>query len=114
MRRREFITLIGGAAVLDLLYEVANEQDYNDGTQNEHPIGNLSARYRCFPAKPFHDFPSQVGRLSWRPFLFYPLLMLWTAPPPARKCHECGVLLRPPRFRGANHASNYDNRSRYR
>src|SRR5512141_2252626 len=24
-----------------------------------------------------------------------PLLMLWTAPPPARECHESGVLLRP-------------------
>src|SRR6516164_7259542 len=23
-----------------------------------------------------------------------PLLMLWTAPPPARKCHECGCCCR--------------------
>jgi len=27
------------------------------GAQNDHPIGNLNARYRCFPVKPFHDFP---------------------------------------------------------
>src|SRR5262245_51074456 len=30
-----------------------------------------------------------------------PLLMLWTAPPTARKCHRVWVLLRPPRFGGA-------------
>src|SRR5665811_825945 len=43
-----------------------------------------------------------------------PLLMLWTAPPPARECHEWGVLLKPSRFGGANHANDYDSRSRYR
>src|ERR1035437_10538127 len=42
-----------------------------------------------------------------------PLLMLWTAPPPARECHEWG-LLKPSRFGGANHANDYDSRSRYR
>ena len=44
-----------------------DEEDYNDGAQNEHPIGNLSARYRRFPAKPFHDFPPRLGRLGWQP-----------------------------------------------
>ena len=30
-------------------------------------IGNLSANYRCFPLKPFHDFHPRVrARLSWR------------------------------------------------
>jgi putative ABC transport system substrate-binding protein len=43
-----------------------------------------------------------------------PLLMLWTAPPPARERHGSGVLLELPRFGGANHASDHDNRSRYR
>ena len=31
--------------------------------------------------------------IEWRSFLLHcmsPLLMLWTAPPPARKCHERG------------------------
>jgi len=28
-----------------------------------------------------------------------PLLMLWTAPPPARECHRCGVLLGHPMIR---------------
>src|SRR6476619_2625151 len=44
----------------------------------------------------------------------FPLLMLWTAPPPARECHQMGLLLRPPRFRGAQHADNHSNRSRHR
>jgi hypothetical protein len=39
------------------LHESVDEPDYNDGAQNDHPIGNLNARYRCCPAKPFHDFP---------------------------------------------------------
>jgi hypothetical protein len=39
-----------------------DEQDYNDGTQNDPPIGNLNARYRCFLAKPFHDVSPQIGR----------------------------------------------------
>src|SRR5271169_4653067 len=32
-----------------------DDQDYNNGTENDHPIGNLNARYRCFFVKPFHD-----------------------------------------------------------
>src|SRR5258708_9029470 len=43
-----------------------------------------------------------------------PLVMLWTAPPRARECHGCWVLLRLPRFGGASYANGYDNRSRYR
>ena len=39
------------------MHECVDEKDYNDGTQNDPPIGNLNARYRCFPAKPFHDLP---------------------------------------------------------
>ncbi len=34
-----------------------DDQDYNDGAQNDHPIGKLNARYRCLFAKPFHDYP---------------------------------------------------------
>ena len=33
-----------------------DDQDYNDGAQNDHPIGNLNARYRRLLAKPFRDF----------------------------------------------------------
>jgi hypothetical protein len=36
--------------------------------------------------------------------------MLWTAPPPARECHEGGVLLRPLRLEGANHADDHNFR----
>jgi hypothetical protein len=39
---------------------VVNDQDYNDGTQNHHPIGKLNARYRCLFAKPFHDCSSHT------------------------------------------------------
>src|ERR1700738_3550025 len=34
----------------------------NNGAQNDHPIGNLDARYRCLPAKPFHDLPPRFKR----------------------------------------------------
>jgi hypothetical protein len=30
--------------------------DYENSRQNEYPIGNLNARYRCFLAEPFHGF----------------------------------------------------------
>ena len=43
-----------------------------------------------------------------------PLLMLWTAPPPARECQRCGCRLRLPRFGGATHANDHDHRSRHR
>jgi len=43
-------------AVAGSVHGVVDEQDYNDGTQNNQPIGNLSVSYRCFPLKPFHDF----------------------------------------------------------
>src|SRR5262247_2599912 len=42
------------------------------------------------------------------------LVMLWTAPPAARKCQRCGCCLRLPRFGGAKHASDYDDRFRHR
>ena len=35
-----------------------DDQDYNDGAQNDHPIGKLNARYRCLFAKPFQDYPA--------------------------------------------------------
>jgi hypothetical protein len=36
-----------------------DEQNYNDGsTQNDQPIGNLNARYGCFPVKPVHHLSS--------------------------------------------------------
>ena len=45
-----------------------DEQTYNDGsTQNDHPIGNLNARYECSLVKPVHYFSSRLVRLSWRP-----------------------------------------------
>ena len=34
-----------------------DDQDYNDGAKNDHPIGKLNARYRCLFAKSFHDYP---------------------------------------------------------
>jgi hypothetical protein len=34
-----------------------NDQDHNNGTQDDHPIGNLNACYRCLFVKPFHDVP---------------------------------------------------------
>ena len=37
-----------------------DDQDYNDGAQNDNPIGKLNARYRCLFAKPFHDHPPIV------------------------------------------------------
>jgi hypothetical protein len=46
---------------LGFLHECVDEPDCNDGAQNDHPMGNLNARYRCFPAKPFHDFPPLAG-----------------------------------------------------
>ena len=43
---------------------------HNDGTQNDPPIRNLNASYRCFPAKPFHRFPpnypASVSALGYR------------------------------------------------
>jgi len=42
-----------------------------------------------------------------------PVLMLWTAPPPARECQGCGGCLRLPRFGGATYAVDFDNWSRY-
>jgi hypothetical protein len=45
-----------------------DEQTYNNGsTQNDHPIGNLNARYGCFLVKPVHHFSSRLDGLSWRP-----------------------------------------------
>jgi hypothetical protein len=42
---------------LDFLHGCVDEQHYDNGAQNDHPILNLNARYRCCPAKPFHNFP---------------------------------------------------------
>jgi hypothetical protein len=36
---------------------LVNEQDYDDGAQNQAPIGNLKARYRCILSESFHGFP---------------------------------------------------------
>ena len=46
------------------VHGVKQEQNYNDGTQNNHPIGNLSATYRCFPLEPFHDPHPRLGCAS--------------------------------------------------
>ena len=45
-------------------HELVNEQDYDDRAQNQAPIGNLKARYRCISTEPFHGFPSEPGRLK--------------------------------------------------
>jgi hypothetical protein len=37
--------------------ESVDNPDYHDGRKNDYPIGNLNARYRRFPGKPFHGFP---------------------------------------------------------
>ena len=36
--------------------ECVDNPDYDDSRDNEYPIGNLNARYRCFSTKPFHGF----------------------------------------------------------
>jgi hypothetical protein len=40
-----------------VLHLSVDDQDYDDSAQNECPIGNWNARYRCLLAEPFHDFP---------------------------------------------------------
>jgi hypothetical protein len=37
-----------------------NEQDYDDCTQNNYPIGNFISRYQCFPLEPFHHLTPQM------------------------------------------------------
>jgi hypothetical protein len=37
-----------------------DDQDYDDGTENHHPIGKLNARYLYLFAKPFHDCSSHT------------------------------------------------------
>jgi hypothetical protein len=37
-----------------------DDQDYDDGTENHHPIGKLNARYLYLFAKPFHDCSSHA------------------------------------------------------
>jgi hypothetical protein len=37
-----------------------DNHEHNDGAQNEQPIGNLNACYRCFLVEPFHDFPPRI------------------------------------------------------
>jgi len=68
-RPGEAIGTVKRVAVRDLfplrnvsVHGYVDEQDYNDGTQNDPPIGNLNARYRCFLAKPIHDVFSQMDR----------------------------------------------------
>ena len=54
-------------------HECIDDQDYNDSTENDQPIGNLTARYRGFLVKPFHGFSSKIGRLSLQPLCHSPL-----------------------------------------
>jgi len=49
-----------------------DEIEYNDGSENDPPIGNLNARDRCFLAKPFHEFSSLSSQGGLRPA--YPLM----------------------------------------
>jgi hypothetical protein len=42
-----------------------DNKDYDENHQNEYPIGNFTARYRCFSAEPFHGIPPQIDRLTW-------------------------------------------------
>jgi hypothetical protein len=39
------------------VHEAVDEQNYNESTQSDPPIGSFNARYRCFPVEPFHDLP---------------------------------------------------------
>jgi hypothetical protein len=39
--------------------ELVDNQGHDDSRKNEHPIGNLHARYRCFLVKPFHGVPTR-------------------------------------------------------
>ena len=54
---------------LSILHECVDEQRHDRGKQDDHPIRNLEARYRCFLAKPFHDFPPRMygAQLSFAP-----------------------------------------------
>jgi len=47
-----------------VLHLSVDDQDYDDSAQNERPIGNWNARYRCLLAEPFHDFPPVLQSLS--------------------------------------------------
>src|SRR5207253_3113242 len=48
------------------------------------------------------------------PLAACPLVMLSTAPPPARECHGFGCCWGPHDSEEPSHAGDYDNRSRYR
>ena len=54
----------GSATAASSVHGVVDEQNCNEGTQNDPPIGNLNARYRCFLAKPFHDFLSYTVAIN--------------------------------------------------
>src|SRR5262249_30180565 len=71
----------------------------------------VTLHYCCHPAafendglsEPIFTVFATLVQLRAGPVLLHcicRLLMLWTAPPPARKCHRVWVLLRPPRFGG--------------
>jgi len=37
-----------------------DDQNHNNSAENDDPIGDLNARYRCLLGKPFHDFSSHI------------------------------------------------------
>lgn len=51
------------SALAQILHLSVDEQEDDDSAQNERPIGNWNARYRCFLAEPFHDFPPVLRSL---------------------------------------------------
>jgi len=57
----------GGGFPARLMETLKNEQDYDDRAENDHPIGNLNTRYRCFLLEPFHWLPPPDQRPSWSP-----------------------------------------------
>jgi hypothetical protein len=40
-----------------LVEVLKDQQDNDDRAENDHPIGNLNTRYRCFLLEPFHCLP---------------------------------------------------------
>jgi|ERR1700720_4270147 hypothetical protein len=60
--------------------ESVDNPDYHDGRKSNCPIGNLNARYRRFPAKPFHGFPPRWAPGEKRSTGDYAVIGLTDAP----------------------------------
>jgi hypothetical protein len=72
------------------VHGVVDEEDYNDGTQNNHPIGNLSASYGCFSLKPFHDLHPRLGLADISTYVL--IVFGWCSDKtPGVKLRSCGL-----------------------